>query len=177
VVRRQRGDDDGESLSVSLSAMSAIEQPSDREVVFSRVFSAPRELLWKAWSDPKHLHRWFGPAGYTTTTNEFAFVPGGTWRFVMHGPDGTDTPNTIVFRELEPPSRLVYENSWERPGLRLEFTVAVSFVTEGAGTRLSIHFFFQDAEALRIATEQYGVREGGVQTLDRFGEYLGSSAA
>ncbi|MFL5618016.1 MAG: SRPBCC domain-containing protein [Gemmatimonadaceae bacterium] len=162
---------------MTTAGMSAIEQPSDREVVFSRVFDAPRELLWKAWSAPTHLHRWFGPAGYTTTTHEFAFEPGGVWRFVMHGPDGTDTPNTIVFREIVPPSRLVYENSWERPGLRLAFTVAVSFVAEGAGTRLSLHFFFADAEALRIATERYGVREGGVQTLERFGEHLRSSSA
>jgi uncharacterized protein YndB with AHSA1/START domain len=156
--------------------VSAIEQPSDREVVISRVFDAPPELLWKAWSDPKHLHRWYGPAGYTTTTQEFAFVTGGTWRFVMHGPDGTDTPNTVVFRELTPPSRLVYENSWERPGLRLDFTIAVTFVAEGGGTRMSFHFTFADAEGLRIATEEYGVREGGAQTLERFGEFLHSSS-
>jgi len=161
---------------VATSATSTIEQPSDREVVFSRVFNAPRELLWTAWSEPRHLHRWFGPTGYTTTTHEFAFVPGGVWRFVMHGPDGTDTPNTIVFRELDRPSRIVYDNSWERPGLRLDFTIAVTFVAEGAGTRLSIHFTFADAEALRIATEQYGVREGGVQTLARFEEYLRATA-
>jgi uncharacterized protein YndB with AHSA1/START domain len=60
---------------VATSATSTIEQPSDREVVFSRVFDAPRELLWTAWSEPRHLHRWFGPTGYTTTTHEFAFVP------------------------------------------------------------------------------------------------------
>lgn len=162
---------------MATSATSTIEQPSDREVVFSRVFDAPRELLWTAWSEPRHLHRWFGPTGYNTTTHEFAFVPGGVWRFVMHGPDGTDTPNTIVFRELDPPSRLVYENSWERPGLRLDFTVAVAFVAEDAGTRLSIHFTFANAEALRIATEQYGVREGGVQTLARFEEYVRATVA
>ena len=171
MVRRQLGDDGGESL-VVLASLSAIEQPSDREVVISRVFDAPRELLWKAWSDPKHLHRWYGPTGYTTTTHEFTFVPGGTWRFVMHGPDGTDTPNTVVFRELDPPSRLLYENSWERPGLRLDFTIDVTFVAEGSGTRMAFHFTFADAESLRIATEEYGVRQGGEQTLERFGEHL-----
>lgn len=155
-----------------LSGPSAIEQPSDREVVISRVFHASRELLWKAWSDPKHLHRWYGPAGYTVTTHEFAFVPGGTWRFVMHGPDGTDTPNTVVFRELKPPSRLVYDNSWERPGLRLEFTVAVSFISDEGGTRMSFHFTFANAEALRIATDEYGVREGGEETLARVEEWV-----
>lgn len=159
-----------------MSMMSALEQPSDREVVFSRVFDASRELLWKAWSEPRHLHRWFGPTGFTTTTHEFAFEPGGVWRFVMHGPDGTDYPNTIVFRELDPPARLVYENSWELPDAPLRFTVAVTFTNEGTRTRLAIHFTFRDAEALRIATERYGVRDGGVQTLDRLQEYLLATA-
>lgn len=156
--------------------MSVIEQPSDREVVFSRAFDASRELLWKAWSEPRHLHRWFGPTGFTTTTHEFAFEPGGVWRFIMHGPDGTDYPNTIVFRELDPPARLVYENSWELPDAPLRFTAAVTFTTEGTRTRLAIHFTFPNAEALRIATERYGVREGGVQTLDRLQEYLLATA-
>lgn len=156
---------------------SAIDQPSEREVVFSRVFDAPRELLWRAWSESRHLHRWFGPSGFTTTTHEFAFELGGVWRFVMHGPDGTDYPNTIVFRELDPPARLVYENSWELPDAPLRFTVAVTFTTERARTRMSIHFTFADAEALRTATERYGVREGGVQTLDRFDEYLRATSA
>jgi uncharacterized protein YndB with AHSA1/START domain len=158
------------------SMMSVIEQPSDREVVFSRVFDASRELLWKAWSEPRHLHRWYGPTGFSTTTHEFAFEPGGVWRFVMHGPDGTDYPNTIVFRELDPPARLVYENSWELPDAPLRFVVVVTFTSEGTRTRLSIHFTFRDAEALRIATERYGVREGGVQTLDRIQEYLLATA-
>jgi uncharacterized protein YndB with AHSA1/START domain len=156
--------------------ISAIEQPSDREVVFSRAFDASRELLWKAWSEPRHMHRWFGPTGFTVTTHEFAFEPGGVWRFVMHGPDGTDYPNTIVFRKLDPPARLVYENSWELPDAPLRFTVAVTFTSEGTRTRLAIHFTFQDAEGLRIATERYGVREGGVQTLDRLQEYLLATA-
>ena len=159
-----------------MSMLSVAEQPSDREVVFSRLFDAPRELLWKAWSEPRHLHRWFGPTGFTTTTHEFAFEPGGVWRFVMHGPDGTDYPNTIVFRELVPPARLVYENSWELPDAPLRFTVVVTFTSEGARTRLAIHFTFEDAKALRIATERYGVREGGVQTLDRIQAYLLATA-
>jgi uncharacterized protein YndB with AHSA1/START domain len=160
---------------VSHSSASVVERPSDREVVFSRVFAASRELLWKAWSDPRHLHRWFGPTGFTTTTHEFAFVPGGVWRFVMHAPDGTDVPNRIVFRELLPPARLVYDNAWDLPGSPVDFTVVVTFVAVDGGTRLSIHMTFPTVEAMRTAVERYGVLDGGTQTLERIEAYLRES--
>src|SRR5437868_8082059 len=95
--------------------MTTFERPSDREVIFSRLLDAPRELAWKVWSDVQHLHQWWGPAGFTTTTHEFQFVPNGEWRFIMHGPNGIDYPNRVIFREIVPPSRLVYENSWDLP--------------------------------------------------------------
>lgn len=148
-------------------------RPSEREVVFTRRFEAAPALVWRAWSDPRHLHEWFGPEGFTTTTHEFAFVPGGVWRFTMHGPDGTDYPNVIVFREIEPPARLVYENSWNLPGDPLAFEVAVTFTPDGTGTRLAIHFTFPDARAVRTAVERYGVIRGGEETLERIARYLG----
>jgi len=58
----------------------------DREIVVTRVFDAPRALVFKAWTDPKHLAHWWGPNGFTITTHEMQFKPGGSWRFVMHGP-------------------------------------------------------------------------------------------
>src|SRR5450432_2436111 len=107
------------------SELSVRSQSSDREVIFSRLLDAPRELVWKVWSDPEHLHVWFGPEGFTITTQEFSFVVGGIWRFIMHGPDGTDYPTLIVFREIDPPSRLVYDNGWDLPGAPLDFTMVV----------------------------------------------------
>ncbi len=151
---------------------SGFEQPSDREVVFTRLLDAPRELVWKAWSDPRYLHEWWGPDGYSTTTHEFAFVPGGRWRFTMHGPDGTDTPSRVVFREIDPPSRLVYENGWGRPGAPLDFRVVLTLVAVGNQTRLSLHMTFRDAASLKTAVERYGVLEGGTQTLDRLADHL-----
>ena len=154
---------------------STAERLNDREVVFTRVVDAPRDQVWKIWTEVRHLHRWWGPAGFTTTTHEFAFVPGGVWRSVMHGPDGTDYPTRIVFREIEPPSRIVYENGWDFAGAPLDFTVVVSFVPDGAKTRFSLHMTFRDAEALRTAVEQYGVMHGGTQTLDRLADYVRES--
>ena len=153
-------------------ATSIVEHPSNREVIFSRLLDAPRELVWKVWSDPQQLHQWWGPAGFTTTTHEFSFVPGGVWRSIMHGPDGTDYPTVIVFREIEPPSRLVYENGWDLPGSPLDFRVVVTFVAEGTKTRLALHMTFNSVEAYTTAVERYGVLQGGTQTLERLAGYV-----
>ena len=147
--------------------------PAPREVVFSRRITAPLGLVWDIWSDVRHLHEWFGPAGFTTTTQEFAFVPGGVWRFTMHGPDGTDYPTRIVFRTIEPKTRIVYANSWDLPGAPLDFTVVVTFAAEGEGqaTRLMLHMTFADDAAVKTAVERYGVLQGGRETFERIAEY------
>jgi uncharacterized protein YndB with AHSA1/START domain len=158
------------------SASSTMQQLSDREVMFLRVLDAPRELVWRVWSTPEHLHEWFGPDGFTTTTHEFAFVPNGEWRFIMHGPDGTDYPNRVVFREIDPPSRLVYENGWDLPDAPLDFSVVVTLDAEGAKTRISLRMKFENENAFRTAVERYGVLEGGTQTLDRLATYVSTLA-
>ncbi|MGH7586290.1 MAG: SRPBCC family protein [Gemmatimonadales bacterium] len=155
-----------------MPGLARMERPSDREVVFVRLLDAPQDLAWKIWTDPRYLHQWFGPDGFTTTTHEFAFVPGGVWRFTMHGPDGTDYPNLVSFREIVPPVRLVYENGWDLPGAPLDFAVVVTLEPEGARTRLAISMTFADAEAIRTAAERYGVLQGGVQTVERIAAYL-----
>ena len=154
---------------------SSAERLSDREVAFTRSVDAPRERVWMVWTELRHLHRWWGPAGFTTTTHEFTFAPGGVWRFVMHGPDGTDYPNRIVFREIDPPSRIVYENGWDLPGAPLDFIVVVTFEPLGEKTHFSLHMTFRDADALRTAVERYGVMHGGTQTLDRLAKYAEGS--
>lgn len=149
-----------------------VTRPSGREVVFSRLIAAPVALVWEIWSSVRHLHEWFGPAGFTTTTQEFAFVPGGVWRFTMHGPDGTDYPNRIVFRTIEPKTRIVYENSWDLPDAPLDFTVVVTFAAEGQGTRLILHMTFANDAAMQTAVERYGVLSGGRETFERIARYV-----
>ena len=83
---------------------------SDREIVVTRVFDAPRALVFKAWTDPKHLAHWWGLNGFSITTYEMDFKPGGVWRFVMHGPDGRDYQNKNVYVEIAEPERLVYRH-------------------------------------------------------------------
>ena len=81
-----------------------------RVIVGVREFDAPRELVFSVWTDAKHLAQWWGPNGFTTTTSRFEFRPGGVWRFVMHGPDGRDYQNRVVFDEIVPPERIVYRH-------------------------------------------------------------------
>ncbi len=73
---------------------------ADREIVIARVIDAPRQLVWTAMTDPNHVVRWWGPCGFTTTIEEMDVRVGGTWKHVIHGPDGTDYPNSSVFREV-----------------------------------------------------------------------------
>ena len=152
------------------------ERPSNHEVLFTRIVDAPRELVWLAWTDLQHLHEWYGPDGFTTTTHEFAFVPGGVWRFIMHGPDGTDYHTRVVFREIIAPSRLVFDNEWSLPGAPLAFTLTLTLVASGAKTDISMRLTFADVEAMKTAVEVYGVLEGGAQTMERLAMHVGTIA-
>ena len=158
---------------VSNAALALVDHPSEREIRFRRTVDAPIDLVWSIWSDPKHLHRWFGPTGFKNTTERFDFRVGGEWRFTMHAPDGRDIPNRIKFIEILPPTRLVYENGWDSPGKALDFTVTWSFRAEGAKrTRIEIVMTYADAAALQVAVEHYGVNPGGPQTLERIAQQL-----
>ncbi len=86
---------------------------ADRELVLVRVFNAPRELVWKAWTDPKRLAQWWGPTHFTNPVCEVDARPGGKWRIVMRGPDGAEFPHGGEYIEVTPPSKLVMTNSLE----------------------------------------------------------------
>jgi len=143
---------------------------SDREIVISRVFDAPRDLVFQVWTDPQHMGSWWGPIGFTTTTHEIDVRPGGVWRFIMHGPDGTDYPNKIVYLEITKPERLVYDHGDE--GQRGYFRVTVTFAEEGGKTRLTMRSLFSSAAEREEVVTKYHAIEGGNQTLDRFAEQL-----
>src|SRR3984957_5256437 len=83
---------------------------SDRELIFTRLFDAPRELVFEAWTDPNPPPHWWGPNGFTTTVHELDLRTGGTWRLTMRGPDGRDYKNRLVFLEVVRPERLVYKH-------------------------------------------------------------------
>ena len=152
--------------------VAEVTRPSGREVIFSRLISAPVDVVWAAWTDVQHLHEWYGPAGFIATTAEFEFKPGGVWRLTMHGPDGTDYPTLIVFRTIEPKKRIVYSNAWDLPVAPLRFDIEVTMAPEASGTRLSLRMEFENDEAMHVAVETYGVLPGGVETFERLAKLL-----
>src|SRR3954464_6742963 len=81
-----------------------------REIGITRVFDAPRELVFKMWTDPKHVAQWWGPQGFMTTTYKMDVKAGGVWRFAMHGPDGRDYENQITYVEVVEPERIAYRH-------------------------------------------------------------------
>src|SRR5882672_3364987 len=114
----------------------------DRVLILSRVFDAPRELIFRAWAEPAHLARWWGPHGFTLPVCTQDFRVGGAYRFCMRAPDGSDHWVWGVYREIVAPERLVF--TWEREDeeplrARLCTTVTVTFATQGRKTQLTLH--------------------------------------
>lgn len=142
-----------------------------RSIVASRVYDAPRELVFDAWTDPEHISEWWGPYGFSTTTSVFDLRPGGEWRFVMHGPDGTDYGNKVVYEEVVRPERLVYDHSGTDGVGPVRFRVTVTFEEVGDGTRLTLRTVFPSAEMFAFVSER-GAVEGAEQTLARLADVL-----
>jgi uncharacterized protein YndB with AHSA1/START domain len=146
---------------------------SDREIVISRVFDAPRELVWEAWTDPRQVVNWWGPQGFSTTIDEMDVRPGGAWRLTMHGPDGAEYPNKSIFIEVVKPERIVYSHGGGKKGAPgANFEATWTFEKQGNQTRLTIRMVFPSAEARDQVVKVYGAIEGGNQTLARLAEHL-----
>jgi uncharacterized protein YndB with AHSA1/START domain len=159
-------------MSVKNNAASATASTVERELVISRVFDAPRELVWRAWTEPQHIVKWWGPRGFTTTVEAMDVRPGGEWKHVMHGPDGKDYPNHTVFTEVRKPERIVFTNTGGKTRQDVQFESTWTFEDLGGQTRVTIRMVFATAqECLRVARE-YGAVEGGQQTLARLAEFL-----
>lgn len=156
------------------------ESESDRQIELSRVFDAPRELVWRVWTTPEHIVRWWGPRGFTNTSHAMDVRPGGQWRFVMHGPDGRDYENLITYLEVVEPERLVYKHGGDVDTEPVDFRVTVRFDRDAGNpgrTRVSLRMEFPTKEARDFVVREYGAIEGGQQTLQRLGEYLAGAAA
>ena len=143
----------------------------EREIIHTRLLSASPDLVFKVWTDPKHVAIWWGPNGFTNTIHEMDVKSGGIWRFMMHGPDGTNYPNKIVFKEVVKPSRLVYIHSSDKPNDPIEFHVTVTVEARGDKTHLTMHAIFQTAAAFE-EVKKFGAIEGGTQHLNRLEGYL-----
>lgn len=148
-------------------------ETTDTSLTVRRTLDAPRERVWKAWTDPEQVTQWWGPNGFTTTVHEIDVRPGGVWRFVMHDSDDTDYPNEIVYDEIVEPERLVYTHgSNEENGLE-QFQVTVTFAEqEGSKTVLTMQQLYKSAAERKKSVEEFGAIEGANQTLDHLAAYV-----
>lgn len=155
---------------------ASADSTADREIVISRVFHAPRALVWEAWTKPEHVVKWWGPRGFTTQTKRHEFRVGGVWEHTMVGPDGARYPNKSIFKEIVPEERIVYSHGGGRedgevPGAN--FVATWTFETvEGARTRVTGRMLFPSAATRDHVVREFGAIEGGKQTLERLGEQL-----
>jgi|HubBroStandDraft_2_1064218.scaffolds.fasta_scaffold25910_4 uncharacterized protein YndB with AHSA1/START domain len=149
---------------------------ADREIVISRVFDAPLEMVWDAWTDPGQVVKWWGPRGFTTTIHEMDVRPGGVWRHTMHGPDGANYPGKSVFAEVVKHKLIVLSHSGGKEGgPGANFKSTWTFKAEGDQTKVTIQMVFDSAEARDRVVREFGAIEGGKQTLARLGEFLAES--
>ncbi len=160
-----------------MSARNSIDLDRDpRSIIGTRVFDAPRELVFAAFTDPEHLAQWWGPDGFTTTTSKFEFRAGGIWRFVMHGPDGRDYQNRITFDEIIAPERIVYRHSGGDDVEPVQFKQTLTFEDLGGKTKLTWHGTFPSAEERDRVIKDYGADKGLAQTMARLAEYVAAKA-
>jgi uncharacterized protein YndB with AHSA1/START domain len=158
-------------MSTSRLSPHAEAAEADREIVMSRTIDAPRELVFEAFTEVRHLAHWWGPDGFTTTTQSFEFRVGGVWSFVMHGPDGTDYQDWITWTEIAPPDRIALRHGAFRDDPNA-FESVLTFRAEDSATRIEMRTVFPTKRQRDEAVEQYHAIEGGQQTLDHLAAYV-----
>ncbi len=155
---------------------------TENDFVITRIFEAPKTLVYKAWSDPALMKEWWGPHHFTTPSCEIDLKVGGTYRFVMRSPEGIDYPTGGVYKEIVESERLVFtmncnehtkewhdllnKNRPNRKGDLHEFVVTVTFEEEHGKTKLTIAKHFDSAED-RNAMVNLGMSEGWNQSLEK----------
>lgn len=144
---------------------------ADREIIMSRVLDAPRELVFDVWTDPVHVAQWWGPNGFSTKVHQMEVKPGGTWRFLLTGPDGTEWPNRITYREVKRPERLVYRHDSDVDNDPKAFEVTVTFETQGSKTKVTMHSVFLTAQDVE-RVKSFGAVELGQQTLAKLDAFV-----
>lgn len=151
---------------------------SEREIVITRVFNAPRELVFKAWTQPNHIAQWWGPQGFTTRVTELDLRPGGRWRYVMISPDGTEYPVKGVFREILPPERIVTSDEFDEgveqalnADLPQGIVMTAMFEDVNGKTKLTLQIVHA-SQSDRRKHEEMGVVGGWNSSFDCLDEFL-----
>jgi uncharacterized protein YndB with AHSA1/START domain len=147
--------------------------PSDREITLTRVFAAPRSLVFDAFTKPELLKLWFGPRGWSLVVCEVDLKVGGAWRFVLRSPEGRDMGMRGVYRELQPPSRSVHTETFDDfPGESIVTTVLV----EDRGKTTLTATVLYPSQQVRDAVVESGMEHGAAESYDKLAELLPSLA-
>ncbi|OPA79104.1 polyketide cyclase [Paenibacillus selenitireducens] len=141
----------------------------ENELIATREYDVPRELVFRAWATPDLLAQWWGPQGFTNTFYECDLRPGGTWKFTMHGPNGVDYPNHNVFVEIVPHERIVLDHLSGH-----KFRVTATFDDLEGRTKVTFRQTFKVKEAFEQAKPI--CIEANEQQLDRLGKVLAELA-
>ena len=144
---------------------------AERENVITRVFNAPRELVFQAWTDPKHLINWWGPRGFTNSVKEINVKSGGVWLFTMNGPHG-NFPSRVVFEEIVAPQSLILRIDSGVENDPFQFEMIVTFEEEGNKTKLTMRQVFSTKAIRDTLDNEFKAVEGAHQTLDKLEEEL-----
>src|SRR5258708_8234185 len=119
-------------------------ETADPEIAITRVFKGAGNLVWSAWTDPKPVAQWWGPTGFTNTIHKMEVKVGGVWDFIMHGPDGTDYPNKIVFTEVVKPELLKFDHGSDDPNDPGQFkSTLISSSLKSSKTEINIMIVFK----------------------------------
>lgn len=140
------------------------------EIQITRVYDAPVKLVWEAWTDLKHVEKWWGPRGFSITTKSKDLRPGGKWIYTMHGPDGTDYSNITTYHEVVPYQKLVYDHGANEKRDKL-FTVTVTFKEEKGKTVMAMTMAVATADEAK-AMKAFIKQANGNSTWDRLAEFL-----
>jgi len=150
-----------------------VETRGDREIVMTRVFDAPRELVFKALTTPELLKRWFGPHGWTLTECEVDLRVGGAWRFLSKGPDGRTMGMRGVYREIVPPERIQYTESFDEWAEQGSALITTTLAERDGRTTLTCISLAPSRE-VRDAVIRTGMEHGAAETYDRLADTLHS---
>ena len=173
------------------NAASTPTTPSDREFVITRVFDAPRELVWKAHTECEHLMHWWGPKGFTMRSCKLDLRPGGIFHYRLRSPDGRDMWGKFIYREIVAPERLVFIVSFSdeqegvtrhpmSPAWPLETLSTMTFAEDDGGTKLTVRWAPYNAtqeERKTFETAHDGMQQGWTGTFDQLADYLAKARA
>lgn len=150
---------------------TTLTMPSDQEIVITRVFAAPRSLVFEAWTTPEHVRRWYGMEPLTMTVCEIDLRVGGRWRYVLRAPDGSEHGFSGAYREVAPPERLVYTEGYEGLPPDHDYLVTTTFDEQNGETTLRSQLLYRSKED-RDAHVASGMEVGMRETLDRLEAHL-----